>query len=576
MPIKPRPRREPTDNWQQLALWVEDPAQRVYEVMRPCVLFGQSPAERARQTGVPQRTLYRQVERFDTLGMRSLFAPVEKDRTPRPTLSPRLRQLIVDLKAEYPALHLREIARICYVAEGRRPSPHTIQRVLADGPAPTRIGRRYPPYAAIADPAEARLAIIRLHAEGWRVSTIAAYLACSRQQVYRTLHRWIEEGALGLDDKPRTRKRLALKTTVGAIHRVRQLQRNPELGAFRVHAALKREGIILSPRTCGRIMALNRALYGLGKPKRAPKEKRAMPFAARRRHQYWTVDIRYLDTPLLEGKAYAITILENYSRAIVASMVSPTQDLAAYLKVLRAAIREHGSPEAIVSDGGSVFKATQAMAIYAAFEIKKERIDKRQAWQSYVETMFNIQRRMADYRFAQATSWADLRAIHDQWFADYNWQDHWAHRHRDDGRRSPAEVLGWVHGRVRTDAELGRLFRLRSGRVIDRSGYVRFRDWRLYGERGLVKQPAAVWLCGETITLEHDDEPLSQFTAHFAPDKRHFMEVSDPRLFETRFESPQPFLWDMSDIEWRLVRRARPYRLRRKRAAADRQLALFP
>ena len=70
MPIKSRPRREPTDNWQQLALWVEDPAQRVYEVMRPCVLFGQSPAERARQTGVPQRTLYRQVERFDTLGMR--------------------------------------------------------------------------------------------------------------------------------------------------------------------------------------------------------------------------------------------------------------------------------------------------------------------------------------------------------------------------------------------------------------------------------------------------------------------------------------------------------------------------
>jgi transposase InsO family protein len=62
-----------------------------------------------------------------------------------------------------------------------------------------------------------------------------------------------------------------------------------------------------------------------------------MPFAAQRRHQFWTVDIRYLDTPLLEGKAYAITILENFSRAIVASMVSPTQDLAAYLKVLRAA-----------------------------------------------------------------------------------------------------------------------------------------------------------------------------------------------------------------------------------------------
>ena len=187
--------------------------------------------------------------------MRSLFAPLEKDRTPRPTLSPRLRQLIVDLKAEYPLLHLHEIARICYVAEGRRPSPHTIQRVLAAGPAPTRLGRRYPPYAENVDPAEARLAIIRLHTEGWRVSTIAAYLECSRQQVYRTLHRWIAEGREGLDDKPRTRTRLALKTTLGAMHAVRELQRNPELGAFRVHAALKREGILLSPRTCGRIIA---------------------------------------------------------------------------------------------------------------------------------------------------------------------------------------------------------------------------------------------------------------------------------------------------------------------------------
>ena len=153
MPIKKRPRLEPTHDWQQLSLLVEEPEQRTYEVMRTCVLFGQSPAERARQTGVPARSLYRQVERFDQLGMFSLFAPVA-ERAHRPTLSPRLRQLIVDLKAEYPAFHLREIAAICYVAEGRRPSPNTIQRVLADGPPPTRVGRRRPLYHEIADPAQ--------------------------------------------------------------------------------------------------------------------------------------------------------------------------------------------------------------------------------------------------------------------------------------------------------------------------------------------------------------------------------------------------------------------------------------
>jgi hypothetical protein len=60
------------------------------------------------------------------------------------------------------------------------------------------------------------------------------------------------------------------------------------------------------------------------------------------------------------GNIYAITILENYSRAILASAVSCTQDETAYLMVLYAAIRQHGCPEAIVSDGGGVFKAQQA------------------------------------------------------------------------------------------------------------------------------------------------------------------------------------------------------------------------
>jgi hypothetical protein len=105
MPIKKRLRIAPTEEWQQLELLVEDPEQRTYEVMRTFVLFGQSPAERARETGVPARSLYHLVERFDQLGMASLF--VLTDETPRrgPSLSPTLRQLIVDRKAEYPAFH---------------------------------------------------------------------------------------------------------------------------------------------------------------------------------------------------------------------------------------------------------------------------------------------------------------------------------------------------------------------------------------------------------------------------------------------------------------------------------------
>ncbi len=73
MPRLRRERIESTDDWSQLELLVASPEQRLYELLRPGVLFGRSPAERARETGSPRRTLYRQADRFEREGMRSLF-----------------------------------------------------------------------------------------------------------------------------------------------------------------------------------------------------------------------------------------------------------------------------------------------------------------------------------------------------------------------------------------------------------------------------------------------------------------------------------------------------------------------
>ena len=182
--------------------------------------------------------------------------------------------------------------------------------------------------------------------------------------------------------------------------------------------------------------------------------------------------------------------VQNDSRFIVASSVSRTQDRPAFLQVLLAAITEYGAPEALVSDGGSIFKAQRAMAIYAALSIEKERIARRQPWQSSIETNFNVQRRMADYHFSRATTRGQLLERHAAWVHDYNSQRHWAHLKRQDGRRSPAEVLDWVKGRAFSDESLARCFApILSTRRVDQQGYVRFRNWRLYGERGLTDQP---------------------------------------------------------------------------------------
>src|SRR4051794_29773328 len=113
MPGGSQPRREPTDDWNQLRLLVASPEQETYELLRPIVLFGQPISRRARETGVPERTLRRRVARFDVLGMRSLFADLTESQPDRRRLPAEIRQAIVALKTEYPAFGLREIATIC-------------------------------------------------------------------------------------------------------------------------------------------------------------------------------------------------------------------------------------------------------------------------------------------------------------------------------------------------------------------------------------------------------------------------------------------------------------------------------
>ena len=407
---------------------------------------------------------------------------------------------------------------------------------------------------------------MKLHSEGWQKTSIAAYLQIDPRTVYEILRRWIAEGTPGLYDKSHARLG-PRKTDLHAMLTVKELQENPELGAFRIHAKLRQMGIFLSPRTCGRILAANRKLYGLKAPARRAKEPKPMPFAAERRHQYWSVDIRHLDMANIGMKVYCISILENYSRAILASGVFPTQDLSAYLMILYAAIRQHGVPETLVSDSGAVFvTAKQAKQIYAALGIEKREIERGRPWQNYIETTFNVQRRMADWDFAKATNWAELLAVHDQWVGDYNYQSHWAHQERADGRVTPYDVIGWVTGREVAPEALHRLFyRTRFGRKLDRLGYLRFRHWRVYGEHGLAKEHAAVWLYAETLTIEFADEPVAQYTVRYQPDQAHLLAVEEPRLFETPYRSTQLPLWELSDTEWLKVMRRPPYAPRKPR-----------
>ena len=335
----------------------------------------------------------------------------------------------------------------------------------------------------------------------------------------------------------------------------------------------------MSVRTVGRVMAVHRDLYGLGKPKRSPREKAEMPFRAKRRHEIWTADVRYVPHSIPEtGNAYVIAVLENYSRCVLASSVSLTQDTTAFLRVFYSAVERYGPPERLVTDGGGIFKARQSKAVYRALGITKEQIERRKPYQSYIESTFGVQKRMADWRFARAETFPELAEAHDTWREDYNAQRHWAHEGREDGRRSPQDVLGFYTALLRhREEDLRRaFFSTRSTRVLDALGYARFLDWRLYGGEALPRREVAVWLQPESLTLEYGGETLSSYDVELSGGTGELKAVGRARLFSTSYVMPQLRLFALDDSEWLKALRLERYTPRRPAGPMALQEVLFP
>ena len=572
-----RRRVDPTHEWEQIELLCAWEEQIEYERIRPLVLFGEPVPERSVETGTPERTLSRRIAAFREEGMESLFG---SPKAKRKVLPPAIRRKIVDLKAEHPPLNLEEIANICGALFDRRPDGHTVKAVLEESAIPRKLVRRFEPYHEAGHLADSRRAVVTLHGEGWSDKSIARYLKVDRSTVYRVRKRYGEEGEEGLEDRPGGRPRGVHKVDLKTMNEVRKMQENPELGAFRVHAALELMGIRLSPRTVGRILAANRETEGLAKPSRGRKEKREMPFEASFRHEYWTSDVRYIEHSIPEtGQAYVVAILENYSRAILASAVTLSQDTNAYLSVLHAAVGRHGSPKTIVTDGGGIFRLDRAKAVYRALGIRKEEIERGQAWQSFIETNFNLQRRLADRFFAKAENWEELVAEHDLWLERHNSQRHKAHEGREDGRRSPSEVLGPVRVVRHHPTDLSRAFvSTMLVRRLDASGYARVKHWRVYAEEGLARCEVAVWLGDGEMAVEYAGQTLSRYDVSLSREAK-LEAVTNPRLFVTPYATTQPKLFALDALGeggWLKALRLEEYRTPASRRPQAPQQALFP
>jgi hypothetical protein len=207
--------------------------------------------------------------------------------------------------------------------------------------------------------------------------------------------------------------------------------------------------------------------------------------------------------------------------------------------------------------------------------------EKGRPWQNYSETTFGIQRRMADWHFARAESWAELAEAHDRFVRDYYAQEHFAHHRRKDGRRSPSEVLSWVSGMRFHPEDLERaFFSERHTCVLDALGYATLMRWRLYAEEGRAGEEAELWLLAKTLTVE----PLSAYEVDYDAEggrgmTGRLLEVRKPTLFETPFVGGQMRLFGLAEIlgedGWLKALRLEVYALRRSSRSKMLQQVLF-
>ncbi len=179
-------------------------------------------------------------------------------------------------------------------------------------------------------------------------------------------------------------------------------------------------------------------------------------------------------------------------------------------------------------------------------------------------------RRLADYYINRAISCERIRLAHCKFIRDYNTQIHFAHRERKDNRHSPQDVLRGVLARTVPTPTLARIFfSTQFTRHLDRSGYIRFRRWRFYAEAGLAKQHVQVSIYTSTLKVEYEETELTFYTVAWHEDNKHITEVSNPRVIETSYRSPQLSLWTLGPDEWLLFKKLPDYSPRPKRKTVE-------
>ena len=409
---------------------------------------------------------------------------------------------IARLKALYARLHYREVARIVFYKTGYRVDDKTVKALWQSSLPAVQEALPLRDYHSHPTLYDARVEVIKLYYQGWNKRSISRFLHISPSTVQLWIARFEAEHFAGLVDHSRAPKAPTRKVWLPLMLEVYHLQkRHPDAGEFRLWSLLGNREI--SVRTVGRIMALNRQLYDDIPHRRTPRPKpepAPHPYKATAPHEYWFIDGRQMDFALDGVKWWSILLLEGYSRTMLAGAMAPTEATWAALMVLYTACLRYGAPTYLVSDSGGADTSDAFEAVCGRLEIEHKTIvsTQGQSYLNWIETHFDIQRRLYDYQFSLASSPSDLEQRHQAFIHLYNTTAHQGLLAVQRLPPIPVEVLGTAQGRLYTPEVLAEKFaQAFFPRTTNRYGCVTLHSYHFYVESGVPHTQVLLWVYGE-------------------------------------------------------------------------------
>jgi putative transposase len=208
----------------------------------------------------------------------------------------------------------------------------------------------------------------------------------SEATLYRWLRAYQDHGLQGLMPSPRRDKGARRRMEHSVVERaISYLREEPRRTLTMLIAFLKVTlGRVFPRSTLHRHLKAHPAYKKIRLEAKGNLDRRLRRrFQAQRPHQIWQCDSKGpFPVKLSSGKviqAHVLTIIDDFSRATLAWLVTPSPDLSSAIQVFRAAARRYGLPKKFYADRASIFDSHAFRAGMAELGVHRIRSKARNA-----------------------------------------------------------------------------------------------------------------------------------------------------------------------------------------------------